>query len=124
MKLTDPKIFVDHINHNGLDNRRCNIRIVDNQKNGFNKRPNNNCLYSQYKGVSYYKKDKKWSSQISVNNKSIYLGRYDTELEASYAYDIACRYIYGPYANPNHKEEHVVNKIYKVYLDYPYKENE
>ena len=69
---------VDHINGNRLDNRRCNLRIVTNQQNSWNRR--------DPKGYSWHKKANKWMAHIKVSYKDIYLGLFDTEEEARQAY--------------------------------------
>ena len=69
--------MIDHINRDKSDNRICNLREVSNAQNQWNKKS---------KGCSYHKKSGKWQSQIGVDNKLIYLGRYSTEKEAHQAY--------------------------------------
>lgn len=68
--------IVDHINRDRLDNRKCNLRIANNQENSFNssKRINNN---SGIIGVSWWKRDNNWMAQIKYNYKRIFLGYYD-----------------------------------------------
>ena len=68
-------VYVDHINGNRLDNRKSNLRICSNQENNFNtiKRSVNT---SGYKGVWYDKTRDKWVSEIKVNDKKIFIGRY------------------------------------------------
>jgi len=72
---------VDHINHNGLDNRRCNIRIVTSAQNKWNSR-----FASSFKGARFHKDTKKWEASIRHNGKRIYLGSYKTIKEANSAY--------------------------------------
>ena len=88
--------LVDHINHNTLDNRKINLRICTNQQNITNSRvPKNN--NSGHKGV-YWSKDKhKWAAQITINNKTIYLGRYDTIEEAIKAREESAKKYYKEY---------------------------
>jgi hypothetical protein len=80
MNPTDGYV-VDHINGKPHDNRKNNLRICTQDKNSFNKK-----LYSNnktgYKGVYFDKKSNKWMASIGVNNKSIYLGRFNTKEEA------------------------------------------
>lgn len=100
LNVIDPKILVDHINHNGLDNRKCNLRICTNQQNICNcNTPKNNV--SGHKGV-YYAKDKhKWTAQVTINNKTKYIGRYDTIEEAIKAREEAAKKYYGEFSNEN-----------------------
>lgn len=64
-------MFVDHINHNTLDNRKKNLRIVTPAQNSMNTKPR-----SDHGGVSWCKLTNKWHAQISVGGKNISLGRY------------------------------------------------
>lgn len=68
--------FVDHINGNGLDNRRCNLRLVTNRQNMQNLHIKKT---SRYPGVTWDKNKKKWRAIISINNKDKTLGRFDSE---------------------------------------------
>ena len=70
------KQYIDHINHNPLDNRKCNLRICTNQQNSFNKKS---------KGYYWNKNSKKWQAQISIDKTWINLGKYNTEFEAKEA---------------------------------------
>lgn len=98
MGVTDKDIIVDHINHNGLDNRKSNLRICTSGQNTCN------CLTSKnnksgHKGVYWSKERKKWCAQISINNKTKGLGRYDTIEEAIEAREKAAKEYYGEFAN-------------------------
>jgi len=67
-------LVVDHINHKPLDNRRLNLRWAT---------PSQNIAYrTNTKGYLWDKSRDKWTASIGVNNKQIYLGRFDTEAEA------------------------------------------
>jgi hypothetical protein len=66
---------IDHINRITTDNRIENLRLVTIQENSFN---------TKAKGICEI--DGKYISRIMVNNKSIYLGYFDTEEEAHQAY--------------------------------------
>ncbi len=78
--------LVDHINGNGLDNRRENLRLVTGSLNQHNRIKLNNNKTSKYKGVRWHKRDKKWIAQIVFNGKQKYLGSFDSEFEASLKY--------------------------------------
>lgn len=98
MGVTDKDIVVDHINHNGLDNRKSNLRICTSGQNTCN------CLTSKnnksgHKGVYWSKERKKWCAQISINNKTKGLGRYDTIEEAIEAREKAAKEYYREFAN-------------------------
>lgn len=102
--LTDANIMVDHINQNGLDNRRHNLRIATRSENKRNGRPHGK--YSKYLGVSYDISPgrKKWRVEIKTKTKRLYGGRYLTEIEAAKAYDDLAKIHYGEFANLNFKE--------------------
>lgn len=89
---------VDHINGNGLDNRRENLRNcthAENKRN--NKRYSNNS--SGYIGVDRNKG--KWRAYIQVNKKWIHLGYFSDPIDAAHAYDNAAEKYHGQYANTN-----------------------
>lgn len=102
--------YVDHINHNGLDNRRENLRIVTHSQNHMNQKKQDGSYTSIYKGVfkdSRYRKPK-WVSYIGSGKGEIkreYIGRHDTEEEAARAYDEKAKELYGEYANLNFPDE-------------------
>ena len=78
---------IDHININPLDNRIENLRVVNISQNLRNQKKQDNCS-SIYKGVSWFKRSKKWKATISINGKRKHLGYYDTEEEAYEVYKI------------------------------------
>jgi hypothetical protein len=94
---------VDHLNHNGLDNRRCNLRLCTRQQNMRNRRPNRNTT-SRYKGVCWSKRAGKWVAALYVNKRRIHLGSFDDEREAALAYNRAAREHFGEYARLNRVE--------------------
>ena len=66
-------MYVDHINHNKADNRKCNLRIVSNSQNQQNKIVETN---SGRVGVSWHKGKKLWFAHICLNGKLKHLGAY------------------------------------------------
>jgi len=87
----------DHQNHNTLDNRRENIRICSCQQNQRNRKPRLN-ISSVYKGVSWYKRCKKWQAHIQMNKKRKHLGYFKREREAAFAYNEVARNLFGEFA--------------------------
>ena len=80
-----PKGFInDHRDGDGLNNRRNNLRHVTKRQNAQNQQ--NRKQSSQYPGVFWDKKDKKWKTQIWINGKRKRFGGFVSELEASEAY--------------------------------------
>ena len=94
------ELIWDHKNRNGLDNRRCNLRLATRTQNIINSRKRKNSS-SKYKGVSFYKRDGTWQSNIRVNKELIYLGRFDDEVEAAKIYDDAARKHFREFATLN-----------------------
>lgn len=77
----------DHIDGDGLNNRRCNLRIVTSRQNHQNLHIPKS---SKYPGVTWDKRASKWHAQIQVNDKRRHLGYYDDEETAARRYRIAC----------------------------------
>ena len=92
--------WVDHIDHNGLNNQKSNLRFCTNQQNQMNRRVQENKL-SIYRGVSFHKKNRKWTAGIKINNKSINIGYYDSEIEAARAYNQKAIELFCEFANLN-----------------------
>jgi hypothetical protein len=93
-------VFVDHINHNGLDNRKANLRFCNNRQNLGNcrKRVTNT---SGYKGVCRSKSRGKWTANAGCRP----IGYFDTPEEAARAYDKRARELYGEFACVNFPNE-------------------
>lgn len=101
--------LVDHINCNGLDCRKENLRLVDYRQNVQNKRPQKVRAErgSRYKGVTFVPRKRArttWRSHIFVHGKHIELGCYESEIEAARVYDAAAREHFGEYAWLNFPE--------------------
>jgi hypothetical protein len=94
----EPNTIVDHINHNRLDNRISNLRIVEPNINAHNKSKRKN-LTSVYIGVC--KNKNRWEANVRFQGKKYYCGVYSNELEAAKAYNLKAKELYGDYANLN-----------------------
>lgn len=95
---------VDHINQNGLDNRRANLRAVTKAQNMHNRKGVRN-VSSVFKGVFRTSgSTPTWIAQIGANGKQHYLGRFGSEDDAARAYDAAARELHGGFARLNFPE--------------------
>lgn len=94
---------VDHINGDGLDNRRHNLRLATKAQNSANMR-NTKGGTSRFKGVSA-NHGGKWRAQIRVPGRKIWLGLHETEMRAAMAYDEAAKRLHGEFACLNFPEE-------------------
>lgn len=100
---------IDHINHNGLDNRKCNLRlctVIENRRNSSLRSDNT----SGYKGVHWYKKTNKWQARIKLN-KRISLGLFPTPIAAARAYNIAAKKYFGEFAYLNPIKDRDIKRI-------------
>ena len=94
--------LIDHINGDGLDNRRCNLRIATTQQNAFNQKHHGGS--SRHKGVSYRADTGTWRAYITKDGKRKYLGTFASEEDAANAYNIEASRIFGEYAKLNHTQ--------------------
>ena len=95
-------IEIDHIDGNGLNNCKSNLRLCTRQDNAKNRNKPRGCS-SRFKGVSYRKDSDQWSVSIGLKNRRISLGRFDSEIEAAKAYeqDLAAKKHHGKFAKLN-----------------------
>lgn len=95
-------VGTDHINGNGLDNRRLNLRNCSVAQNQWNQRLHQNNT-SGYKGVDYVPEFsvKQWRAQIQFKGKRLHLGLYGTAEEAARSYDEAAWKYHGDFASTN-----------------------
>lgn len=82
-----PNQSVDHINHDKLDNRKANLRVVSQSDNMANARKTAKPKSSKFKGVNRRKKNGRWRAELFKHGVYYYLGDYSTEVEAAQAYN-------------------------------------
>jgi len=95
-----PGQMIDHINGNGLDNRKENLRFCSKKENAWNQELRSDNT-SGYKGVSWDKAKKKWMATIKVNYKRIFLGYYKIKEDAAIAYNNAAIKYFNEFARLN-----------------------
>lgn len=100
IKQAKKGVEVDHIDGNGLNNVRSNLRMSTRTQNSANKSKQQNNT-SGYKGVYWHKANNKWAAHIQVNKKSIHLGVFNTKKSAAVAYDKAAKKYFGKFAQLN-----------------------
>lgn len=83
---TPSNLQTDHKDGDGLNNRRSNLRSVTRSDNTFNRVKWRKGCESKYRGVYLDKRDGVWFSNITINGKSIYIGRFKKEKDAAIAY--------------------------------------
>lgn len=93
-------MVVDHINDDGLDNRKANLRTCTNQENLRNRRKNRKGS-SRYRGVHWAKKENRWCGRVAINGKRIYCGFFSSEDDAAKAVDATAIELYGRFARLN-----------------------
>lgn len=101
---------IDHINGDGLDNRRDNLRICTRAENVQNSSGHRRrkCLYkgvSQVKRITGRKGGRQWEARICVDGKQRVIGLFHDALEAAKAYDIWARLLHGRFARLNFPKE-------------------
>ncbi|MGB2808581.1 MAG: hypothetical protein WBC22_12630 [Sedimentisphaerales bacterium] len=93
-----PGQCIDHIDHNGLHNRKANLRLASMAQNSWNKRKQRGKHSSRFKGVSWFAREKKWQARIQANGRKIFLGSFTREIDAAKAYDTAAGKYHGQFA--------------------------
>lgn len=94
-------LVVDHINGDGLDNRRSNLRVCTQAENCRNQRVQNRNKSSVYKGVSWNKKYGKWEAYVHFKGIKYICGYFNTEEDASIAYNKKASELFGEFAKLN-----------------------
>ena len=98
-------LVVDHVNHDGLDCRKENLRVCTDQQNKWNSRAKRNKCSSRYKGVTWQRAKKPfkggWQVTIMCRGERRYLGFFGREYEAVVAYNRAAARLFGGYGYIN-----------------------
>ncbi len=94
-----PGLQTDHIDGNGLNNCRSNLRCCTGAQNQHNMRAS--WGLSQYKGVTWNKRTRMWQAQIGYYGSRFYLGLFSDEKDAALAYDLAAVLLFGEFACTN-----------------------
>jgi hypothetical protein len=92
--------IVDHVDGNGLNNVRGNLRICTHSQNARNKDKTRG--RSRFKGVSWNNERNKWKAKITVSGRDKFLGYFDDEVEAACKYDSAAKEYFEGFERPNH----------------------
>jgi len=116
MNVTDSKILIDHIDMDGLNNQKSNLRKCTPSENQKNKRPRGT---SKYLGVNFHTATNKyklkngeirisqstgWLATISINGKTTHIKKFKNEIDAAKAYDEMAKIHHGEFANLNFKD--------------------
>lgn len=97
---------VDHKNHDGLDNRRENLRGCTRSENFMNRQIYTFSKYSRFKGVTLHTDGRKnpWTAKIKKDKRTRNLGSFDNEIDAARAYNVAALNLFGEFAYLNEIE--------------------
>jgi hypothetical protein len=89
--------IVDHINGDGLDNRRCNLRSATVEQNACNRGP---IRTREFKGVYWCGPKKKWRARVKLSGRSYHLGYFESREEAYQSYCQFAQDLHGEFFHP------------------------
>ncbi len=96
---------VDHINGNGLDNRKANLRICTTSENLHNADKQRTWrgkgTSSAFKGVYWHSRAKKWAASLACDGKNVHLGLFESEKAAALAFNQVAVSLFGDFARLN-----------------------
>lgn len=103
LNVTDSKLKIDHIDGDGLNNQRYNLRICSQTQNTHNRRKPIGKHTSIYKGVYFDKsrKSKPWRTNIVSHGKDEPALGFATEKEAAISWNISALKVHGEFARLN-----------------------
>ena len=94
--------FVDHIDGNGLNNQKLNLRLCNNQQNIWNSPKSlKRVTSSKFKGVTKCRQTGLWSARLVFNGSGKWLGRHENENDAALAYNEGAKKYFGEFAYLN-----------------------
>jgi hypothetical protein len=93
-----PHLVGDHVNRNGLDNRKANVRPATRSQNAYNTAKPRVPSRSEYKGVHWRSSSQKWRVEITAAGRKTYIGTFHDEVRAAKAYDRAAEKYHGQFA--------------------------
>lgn len=96
---------IDHENRNGLDNRKKNLRISSSSQNAYNAKKHVDAVTSIYKGVYFVTGRNKWRADIVYDKKRLFLGYFNSEIDAAKAYNEASIKHHGDFSRINKIKE-------------------
>ena len=99
------KEHCDHIDGDGLNNTRSNLRLDVGNGNHYNISKRNKNVTSKYKGVYFYNPGKCWRSAIRCDGIRHYLGQFESETDAAKAYDKKAKELHKEFARLNFPED-------------------
>lgn len=97
----------DHIDGDGLNNQRSNLRICTRRQNSRNQKKQKGST-SKYKGIYWNRRECRWMSRIRVDGTLIYLGMFDSEADAALAYNDAATKYFKEFALLNTIKERAI----------------
>jgi hypothetical protein len=98
--LTNTFTYTDHIDGNGLNNQRNNLRVATPAQNSSNRRSYSGST-SKYLGVSWGPGSNSWVARIGKHGEYKHIGCFKTQEEAALAYNNAAKEVHGEFANLN-----------------------
>jgi hypothetical protein len=94
------RLHVDHKNRDGLDNRRCNLRLATASQNIANSPSRRGS--SLFKGVYWTQDRKRWTAHIKKDRQTYFLAHCRKEEDAAIYYNVAAQLFFGEFAYLNH----------------------
>lgn len=92
---------VDHVDGDGFNNRRANLRLATHAQNAYGQKVQSRPKSSRFKGVHLDRRTGRWIAMVKQHQRARHLGVFDSEVEAARAYDAAAREAFGDFARLN-----------------------